>query len=170
MFQIAIPQNEEHLYQLINAYQHIMISSLMRIRILWSRNCVWSWKSVSVHWKQWLQYCNIMKYAPGGFHKCSHRKKKNTVYKSVRSTTVKMEWQCVNPLLNKNFKMQPSAGKVFCTFLWDRKWMIFLNFLKPWQTIISDDYITMLTKLKGQTSRVREQDKAKEEDNPSLAT
>jgi len=39
--------------------------------------------------------------------------------------------------------------------LWDRKWVIILDFLEPRQTVNPDSYITMLTKLKTRTSRVR---------------
>jgi hypothetical protein len=51
-------------------------------------------------------------------------------------------------------KTQPSAGKVMCNVFWDRKGVILLDFLEPRQTINSDHYITMLTKLKAQISRV----------------
>jgi len=48
-----------------------------------------------------------------------------------------------------------AAGKVMCMVFRDRKGVILLHFLEPRQTINSDCYITMLTKLKAQTSRVR---------------
>ena len=48
----------------------------------------------------------------------------------------------------KKFKMLPSAGKVMCTVFSDRKGVILLDFLEPGQTINSDRYIVMLTKLK----------------------
>jgi hypothetical protein len=44
--------------------------------------------------------------------------------------------------------MVPSAGKVMCTVVWDRKGVILLDFVEPGQTINSERYIVMLTKLK----------------------
>ena len=46
-----------------------------------------------------------------------------------------------------------------CTVLWDRKGVIFLDFLELRQAISSNHYITMLAKLKAQTSRVRPEKK-----------
>ena len=59
-----------------------------------------------------------------------------------------MEWRHVNSPSKEKFKKLPSADKVMCTFFWDRKWVILLNFLEPGQTINPDRYIAMLTKLK----------------------
>ena len=59
----------------------------------------------------------------------------------------------------KKFKTLPSAGEVMCTVFWDRKGVILLDFLEPGQTIKSDSYIAMLTKLKAQISRVRPEKK-----------
>jgi len=42
-----------------------------------------------------------------------------------------------------------------CAVFSDKKWVILLDFSEPRQTISSECYITMLTKLKGQTSRLR---------------
>ena len=70
-----------------------------------------------------------------------------------------MEWQHVSFPLKKKFKTQPSVGKVKCTVFWDRKGVILLDFLEPGQIINSDHYITMLTKLKAQTSRVKPEKK-----------
>ena len=53
--------------------------------------------------------------------------------------------------LHKKFKMQPSAGKVICTVFWDRKGTLLLDFLEALQTVNSDPFIVMLTKLKAQT-------------------
>ena len=61
----------------------------------------------------------------------------------------------MNSSLKKNFKAQPSVGKVMCTVFRDRKGMMLLDFLKSRQTINSDHYITTLSKLKAQTCRVR---------------
>lgn len=41
-----------------------------------------------------------------------------------------------------------------CTVFWDNKVVILPDFLEPGQTIISDGYIAMLTKLKARTSRI----------------
>jgi len=46
-----------------------------------------------------------------------------------------------------------------CTVFWDRKGVILLDFLETRQTINSDCYIVMLTKLKAQISRVRPEKK-----------
>ena len=46
-----------------------------------------------------------------------------------------------------------------CIVLWDRKGVIFLDFLELRQAISSNHYITMLAKLKAQTSRVRPEKK-----------
>ena len=59
-----------------------------------------------------------------------------------------VEWRHVNSPSKKKFKMLPSAGKMMCTVFWDRKGVILLDFLEPGQTINSDHYIAMLTKLK----------------------
>ena len=40
-----------------------------------------------------------------------------------------MEWWHVNSPLKKKFKTLPPAGKVMCTVFWDRKGVIFLDFL-----------------------------------------
>jgi len=48
---------------------------------------------------------------------------------------------------------------VTCIVLWDRKGVIFLDFLELRQAISSNHYITMLAKLKAQTSRVRPEKK-----------
>ena len=61
----------------------------------------------------------------------------------------------VNSPSNKKFKTQPSVGKMMCTVFWYRKVVMLLNFLESEQTINSDHYLTVLTKLKAQMSRVR---------------
>ena len=53
--------------------------------------------------------------------------------------------------------MQLSVGKVMRTVFWDRKEIIFLDFLEPRQTINSDHYFARLTKLKDWTSRFRQE-------------
>jgi len=70
-----------------------------------------------------------------------------------------MEWQHVNSPSKEKFKMLPSRGKVMCTVVWDRKGVILLDFLEPGQTMNSDHYIAMLTKLKARISRVRPEKK-----------
>ena len=57
--------------------------------------------------------------------------------------------------LKKKLKIQLTTGKVMCTLFWDRKGVILLDFLEARQTISSDHYFAMLTKLKAKTSRVR---------------
>ena len=59
-----------------------------------------------------------------------------------------MECRHVNSPSKRKFKTLPSASKVMCTVFWDRKGVILLDFLEPRQTINSDHYIAMLTKLK----------------------
>jgi len=61
----------------------------------------------------------------------------------------------VNSPSKKKFKTQPSMGKLICTDFWDRKGVILLDFLEPRQTINSDFYSAVLTKLKALTCRVR---------------
>jgi len=63
-----------------------------------------------------------------------------------------MEWQHVNSLLKKKFKMQLSEGKVMCSVFWNKKEVILLDFLELGQTINSDT--ATLTELKDRTSRV----------------
>ena len=65
----------------------------------------------------------------------------------------------MNSPLKKEFNMLPSADEVMCTVFWDRKGVILLGFLEPRQTINSDCFIAMLTKLKAQISRVRPEKK-----------
>jgi len=66
-----------------------------------------------------------------------------------------MEWRHVNSPSKKKFKMLPSVGKVMCTVFWDRKGVLLPDIPEPGYTINSDCYITTLTKLKAQISRVR---------------
>jgi len=70
-----------------------------------------------------------------------------------------MEWRHVKSPSKKKFKTLPSAGKVMCTVFWDRKGVIFLDFLKSGQANNSDHYIATLTKLKARISRVRPEKK-----------
>jgi len=51
----------------------------------------------------------------------------------------------VNSVSNKKFKAQPSVGKVICTVFWDRKGVVFLNFLEPRPIINSNFYIAALS-------------------------
>jgi len=69
-------------------------------------------------------------------------------------------------------KTQPSAGKVRCTVIWDRKGMILLDFLEFRQTIKSDCYMLTLTKPEALASRVRMEKKRTfllQHDNPMPA-
>ena len=59
----------------------------------------------------------------------------------------------------KKFKMQPSPGKVTCTVIRDRKRVVLLSFPKSRQITNYDHYISMLTKLNAQTSRIRPEKK-----------
>jgi len=70
-----------------------------------------------------------------------------------------MEWRHVNSPSKKKLKTLPSAGKVMCSVFRDRKGVILLDFLEPGQTMNSDRYIMMLTKLKARISRVRPEKK-----------
>jgi hypothetical protein len=76
-----------------------------------------------------------------------------------------MAWRHANLQSKKQFKTQPSAGKVMCTVFRDRKGVILLYFLEPGQAINSDSYIATLTNLK---ARICSQ--AREENNHSPAT
>ena len=124
----------------------VSISSSMLIGGLQPGNCVWNWMSASVCWEQWWQCWNIAKFLPHGLHKWSHRNRKNIVGKFVRTywTNVRLNMtvsgivslmvarcgvtimsQSQNkthvvttsefPIVEK-FKMQPSVGKVMCTY------------------------------------------------------
>ena len=62
---------------------------------------------------------------------------------------------CVDMWITYEIKSLPLAVELMCTAIWDRKAVILLGFLEPAQTINSDYYIRMLTKLKGWISRVR---------------
>ena len=92
-------------------------------------------------------------------HKCSRRCRKNSACKFVRvglnkrcdgfldyivisnktqchhyevmSKGQSLEWQRVNFPSKKKFKMQPSASKVVCAVIWDRKGVTLLDFLEP---------------------------------------
>ena len=55
------------------------LSSSVWISRLQSGNCVRSWILASVCWKWWWWCWNIKKFVPGGSHKCSHSKRKNTL-------------------------------------------------------------------------------------------
>jgi len=63
----------------------VSISSSAQIGRLQLGNCVRSWVSASVHWKQWWQRWNIAKFVPSGSHDCSHRNIKNTICKFVQT-------------------------------------------------------------------------------------
>ena len=85
----------------------------------------------------------------------------------TRCSVISMSWSSnrsprsdgVNSSLKKIFKMQTSADKVMSNAFWDRTGVILLDFPEPRQTISSDHYVLMLTKLKAQSSRVRPETK-----------
>jgi len=66
------PWNEECLNLLIHINHRLQLE-----------NCVWSWITNSMHWKQWWQRWNIPQFLPGEFYDCSHRNRKNTICKFV---------------------------------------------------------------------------------------
>ena len=75
-------------------------------------------------------------------------------------------WQQRGILTNGGWCRGADGAKLWgCIVFWDRKGVILLDFLELRQTINSDCYIALLTKLKAQTFI-----QAREEDNPSLAT
>jgi len=61
----------------------VLISSSVQIGRLWQGECVQNWISALMHWKNWWQCWNIVKFVPNGSQECSHIK--NTVCKFVRS-------------------------------------------------------------------------------------
>jgi len=65
-----------------------------------------------------------------------------------------MEWQHGNSPLKKSSRCSISVGKMMRTISCVKKGVSLLDFLEPIQTINSECYITMLTKLKVQTVRV----------------
>ena len=131
--------------------QHKMKSASTSSSKQMGRLWTWSWISASVHWKWWWQRWHIAKFAAGESHKCSHRNRRNTVCKFVRtfwtnmrlkvtvfSTPSLLVIRCgvtsmsysqngspqsgdVNSPSKKKFKTQPSAGIVLCLVFWDRK-------------------------------------------------
>jgi len=75
-------------------------------------------------------------------------KKEHCMQVCQESKWKSMERQYVNSPLKEKFKTQPSAGKVMCSLFWSRKRAILLDFQDSAQTLNSDHYIMMLTKLK----------------------
>ena len=61
----------------------------------------------------------------------------------------------MNSASKDKFKMYRSAGEAMHIVFWDKKGVILLDFLEPRQTINSDCYSAVLTKLKALTCRVR---------------
>jgi len=86
-------------------------------------------------------------------------KKEHCMQVCQESKWKSMERQYVNSPLKEKFKTQPSAGKVMCSLFWSRKRAILLDFQDSAQTLNSDHYIMMLTKLKAWTSRSRSEKK-----------
>ncbi|XP_049806021.1 histone-lysine N-methyltransferase SETMAR-like [Schistocerca nitens] len=75
-------------------------------------------------------------------------------YNKPESKRQSVEWQNVNSLSKKKFKIQLPAGKVMCTVFWYRQGVVLLDVLKPGETVNSAHCKTTLTKLKAQISRV----------------
>ena len=67
---------------------------------------------------------------------------------------ISMSWEHVK---KKKLKTQPSADKVMCTFFWDKKGVILLDFLEPKQAINSERHIRPLTKLNIQSGQRKRQ-------------
>ena len=67
---------------------------------------------------------------------------------------ISMSWEHVK---KKKLKTQPSADKVMCTFFWDKKEVILLDFLEPKQAINSERHIRPLTKLNIQSGQRKRQ-------------
>ena len=63
----------------------ISISSSVWTSGLWPGNHAWSRISVLMCWKWWWQCWNVTEFVPGGSHRRSHRSRKNTVCKFVRT-------------------------------------------------------------------------------------
>ena len=61
-----------------------IVSSIWTVG-LWPGSYVWNWVLTSMHWKQCRQHWNISVFPPHGSHECSHRKRKNTICKFVRT-------------------------------------------------------------------------------------
>ena len=78
MFQMAM-------HSCHNMKWRVSISTSVQIGGLGSGSCVWIRLLISMHWKQWWQRLNITKFAPGGSHESSHRNRKNTVCRFVRT-------------------------------------------------------------------------------------
>ena len=62
-------------------------SQTAQLHYLWPGNFIWSFNqiSASMHWKQWWQRWNTAKLVPGEPHSCSHKNRKNTMCKLVRT-------------------------------------------------------------------------------------
>lgn len=137
----------------------------------------------SVCWKwRWWRW-HITNFAPSGSWKCSHRKRKNTIFKSVRNygtdSRLKVTVSWISSLLGRRYgvttaswskngsvwsgdmwipprrKTQPSMSNKMFSVCWNRKGVIFMDFLETRQTISSDRYIAVLTKVKAWTFRDR---------------
>lgn len=65
--------------------KNISIRSSTWIVGLQPGNCVQSWVSVSVRWKQWWRHWNIARFVSGGSHECSQRNRKNITCKFFRT-------------------------------------------------------------------------------------
>ena len=96
----------------------VSISSSKQISRLQPENCVWSWISASMHWKQWFQRWNITKFAPGGSHECSHKNRKNTICKFVRTYWINtklqatISWASASPVIRYVTTMNQSQNRI----------------------------------------------------------
>lgn len=102
-----------------------------------------------MHWKWWWQCWSITEFVPCVSHECSHRNRKNTIHKFLRTywTSLRLkvtvswitgktwchhykleskwqsvEWWDVNSLLKEKFKTQPSAGRLMHAFCVGKGW------------------------------------------------
>ena len=75
----------------LSHHEASQISSSVRITVLWSGHSVQNWISASVHRKWWWQHWNTTKFMPGVSHRFSHRNRKNTVGKFVRTYRTRLK-------------------------------------------------------------------------------
>ena len=169
-----------HAQLLDHKIKSVSISSFTQIIGLQQENCVQIWTLASVHWKwrwqHWLQ--SLQRVNPMSTHTGTERTQYASLSGSIKPTQG-WKWQFpgshhywrwdVVSLLWAIFKMslhemttreffhwrKLSRLKVMCTIVWDRKGVKPLDFLEVRQTINSDCYIIMLTKLKARASKVQ---------------
>jgi len=100
----------------------------------------WRWQFAESHHYWWLDTVSLL-------------------WDGVRMTVYGAADTWIPSSLKNKFKTKPSVSKVVCTVIWDRKGVIFLDFLATRRTINSDHYTVMLIKLKVWASRVRPEKK-----------